>query len=314
MAGQLWATGSLGGYLYSLELSDTLRNALQPLVKFRQFADAKDFLSIGQKHGQVVTWDVVSDVATQGTTLVETATIPVTNVTISQGTGTVYERANSIPYTGMLDSMSKFEVEQFINKALKNDAKKSLDQMCYDAFNTTPLRVVAAAGTSSTAITLTTNGTATLTNNVGLGKGHVRAIGDLMLERNIPPFVDDDYVGMAHPTTLRPFMNDLESVQQYTATGFGLIMNGEVGRYESFRFVRQTNIAKAGWTNGQSNQAMFLGQDTVAELLVVPEEIRAGIPSDMGRSKVIGWYYLGGAALVRTVAAQATVVKWDSAA
>lgn len=42
MAGQLWATDSLGGFMYSLELSDVLRTAVQPLVKFRQFADAKD--------------------------------------------------------------------------------------------------------------------------------------------------------------------------------------------------------------------------------------------------------------------------------
>lgn len=42
MAGQLWAISSLGGYQYSLELSDFLRTAVQPLVKFRQFCDAKD--------------------------------------------------------------------------------------------------------------------------------------------------------------------------------------------------------------------------------------------------------------------------------
>lgn len=44
MAGQLWSVNSLGGYTYSLELSDTIRTAVQPLVKFRQFADAKDRL------------------------------------------------------------------------------------------------------------------------------------------------------------------------------------------------------------------------------------------------------------------------------
>ena len=35
MVGQLWVTNSLGGFLYSDELSDTLRHAVQPLVKFR---------------------------------------------------------------------------------------------------------------------------------------------------------------------------------------------------------------------------------------------------------------------------------------
>jgi len=35
MAGQLWLTNSLGGYMYSDQLSKVLRHAVQPLVKFR---------------------------------------------------------------------------------------------------------------------------------------------------------------------------------------------------------------------------------------------------------------------------------------
>lgn len=35
MAGQVWVTDSLGGYMYADELSDVLRTAVQPLVKYR---------------------------------------------------------------------------------------------------------------------------------------------------------------------------------------------------------------------------------------------------------------------------------------
>lgn len=36
MAGQqVWGTNTLGGYMYSLNLSKVLRNAVQPMVKFR---------------------------------------------------------------------------------------------------------------------------------------------------------------------------------------------------------------------------------------------------------------------------------------
>jgi len=35
MAGQLWAVNTLGGYMYSLNLSKKLRMAVQPLIKFR---------------------------------------------------------------------------------------------------------------------------------------------------------------------------------------------------------------------------------------------------------------------------------------
>jgi hypothetical protein len=74
------------------------------------------------------------------------------------------------------------------------------------------------------------------------------------------------------------------------------------------------NIAKAVWTNAKSNWAFFFGDDTVAEGIVVPEEMRGKIPSDYGRSRGIAWYYLGGFGIVHTTAAQGRIVKWDSAA
>lgn len=38
MPGQIWATDSLGGFMYSLNLSKKLRMAVQPLIKFRCFS------------------------------------------------------------------------------------------------------------------------------------------------------------------------------------------------------------------------------------------------------------------------------------
>ena len=95
-----------------------------------------------------------------------------------------------------------------------------------------------------------------------------------------------------------------------------MILNGEIGRYEGVRFVEQTNIAKgSNWAvNAKSNWAYFFGDDTVAEGVVTPEEMRGAIPSDYGRSMGIAWYYLGGFGLVHTAAAQARILKWDSQA
>ena len=91
-------------------------------------------------------------------------------------------------------------------------------------------------------------------------------------------------------------------------------MNGEIGRYENVRYVEQTHIASAAWTNGASDPVFFFGDDTVTEAITVPEEMRGKIPSDYGRSKGIAWYYIGGFGIVHTVAAQSRIVKWDSAA
>lgn len=315
MAGQVWAVSSLGGYMYADELSDKLRTALQPLCKWRQLCDIPDFTSKGKKRGDLFTWDVYGDVATQGTTLTETSSIPETNFTISQGTGTLSEYGNSVPYSGKLDDLSYHPVLAIVRKVLMNDAKKALDQAAYNQFNACALRVVpASSGTSTTSLTLTTNGTCTGTNTIALGTSHVKLIVDTMKERNIPPFVDDDYVAVAHPTTWRTLKNSLETLHSYVDRGFSMILAGEIGRYEGVRFIEQTNIAKANWSTGLSNQAFFMGEDLVAEAPVIPEEVRGKIPTDFGRSRGVAWYALTGFAIVQTQAAQCRIVKWDSAA
>lgn len=322
MSGQLWATDSLGGFLYSKNLSKKLRKAVQPLSKFRQFCDIKDASQQGKKKGDTFTWDVVNNVAVSGTRLTETNTIPETNFTIAQGTLTIRELGNSVPYTGKLDDLSQFDVEMIIDKALKDDVVKALDREAFQQFDTCKLRVIASSGTDTSAIQSYTNGTVTGTNTIAFSNNHAKSIVDMMKERNIPPYVSDDYYALAWPTTLRGFKNNLETIKQYTSEGFNMIKNGEVGRYENVRYVEQTNIAKGittdggltgtAWSQAKSDWIFFFGADTVAEAIAVPEEMRGKIPTDYGRSKGVAWYYLGGFGLCHTQAAESRVVKWDS--
>jgi N4-gp56 family major capsid protein len=264
---------------------------------------------------------VYSDVSTQGTTLTETNTIPETSFTISQGTMTITEAGNSVPWTGKLDDLSEQPVSEVVRKVLKTDAKKAFDNLAATQFDAAALRVVPTGGNSTTALTLTTNGTATVNNNIALQKEHVKLIVDTMKERNIPAYSGDDYYAIAWPSTWRTLKNNLEDIKQYIDQGFQMIMNGEIGRYDGVRFVEQTHKAKASigtassaWTNGLSDWAVFFGEDTVAEAVAVPEEIRGKIPGDFGRDRGIAWYYLGGFGIVHTQAAQSRIVIWDSAA
>lgn len=330
MAGQMWATPSEGGYMYSPELSNILRQQVQPLTKFRQLCDAADGSKKGLNRGDKFYWNVYSNVGKQGRRLSEDQAMPETGFTMAQRSLTVYEAGNSVPYSGKLTALATHDVVSIIDKSLKDDARKYFDIEAFLQFNATPLRFNAASGTSTTAITLDTGGTCTTTNNVALGTGHIKAAGDTMKERNIPPYIMDDYVSISHPSTYRTVKNSLESVHQYTETGLAHVFSGEIGRYESFRFIEQTAIPKGGaadsvtydpwssttdaWNNALSSWAFFMGGDTVTEAIVVPEEIRAKIPGDFGRSRGIAWYYLGGFGIVHTDAANARIMKWDSAA
>jgi N4-gp56 family major capsid protein len=329
MAGQSWAVPAEGGYMYSDELSDVLRQQVQPLTKFRQLCDAQDGSEKGLNRGDKFNWNVYGIINSQGRRLGEVTAMPEGGFSVIQHQLTVYEAGNSVPYTGKLTDMAKHEVVSIIDKTLKDDARKYFDIEAFLQMKATALRAEPVAGTSTTAINLDTNGTASVTNNVALGTGHVKALGDAMKERNIPPYVGDDYLSISHPTTYRTFKNSLETVHQYTETGLGHIFNGEIGRYESFRFIEQTFIPKGGaansttydpwsgtaapWANAASSWALFMGGDTVTEAVCVPEEIRAKIPGDYGRSRGIAWYYLGGFGLVHPDALNARVVFWDSA-
>ena len=311
MAGQVWQTNSLGGYMWSANLSRKLRTALQPMVRFRQFCDAREAFGLGK--GDTFNWNVYSDVATQGVALEETLSMPESNYTIEQASLTITEYGNSVPFTKKLDDLSEHPVTEVIHKVLKNDARKALDTAAFAQFDLTPLRAV---GTDGTSVTFTTNGSPSGNNGSALLKAHVRLISDEMVEREIPTFDGVNYFAIGRPRTFRGLKTELESVHQYVSEGWHVVMNGEKGRYDGIRFVEQTNIAAetGEWDAGSnvSDQAFFFGADTVVEAFAIPEEIRGKIPTDYGRSRGIAWYAELGYGLVHTVQLQARIVKWDS--
>ena len=232
------------------------------------------------------------------------------------------------PWTGMLDSMSKWPIRQPVMKALKADANRDLDQLASVAFNTTVLRYSVVA---SSAGIMSTDGTATASNSHAFETIHWKDIVDKMRERNIPYYTESDYVAIGWRSTFRNVKNTLETLHQYTDSGMKLIFNGELGRYENTRIVEQSNVAKGyadnvtydaygaddAWDNGKSSWIYFIGEDAVAEAIAIPMEVRAKVATDFGRSQALAWYaLLGYSCVYGNVAAQAPngrIVKWTSA-
>ncbi len=330
-----WLTNTEGQFLYADELSDELRTALQSLVRFRPLCEPDPgALEKGLHRGDQYRWNVFGDLANQGRELDELSPMPETTFATAQQSLTVTEYGNSVPYTGKITAMAKHDAIAIIHKQLKNDARRAFDVAAHVEFNRTLLRVAPTSGTSSTAVTWTTNGATATTNNVRLGTGHVKAIVDLMQERNVPGYTsDDEYLSISHPTTFRPFKNELESLHQYTEPGQVKVYNGEIGKYENCRFLTQSFIPKGGandttlwdpytrtaeaWDNAKSSWVYFVGADTVAEAIVIPEEVRAKLPTDYGRSHGIAWYALTGFGIWHRDTAntdQGRIFKWDSAA
>lgn len=332
MSGQLWAVNSLGGFYYSLNLSKDLRMGVAATSKFRQFCDIRDAWGKVTRSGQTFTWDTVPMMGRGSRLLTETNTIPQGQHTVLQGTLTMNERGFSVPYTEFLESMSQFTVRQPIMKVLKYDAGCDLDCLAHQQFNLTPLRA-AATGTGDT-VTLTLNSSATLTTSNAISPTNLKSIIDTMKGRNIPRYENGDYYALSRPLAARGIKNALETLLQYTESGIERVMNGEYGRFpEGLRMVEQTTIPVGGATNsttfdpftdtgdgwdagtGTAGDWMFVfGEDTVCEAIHTPEEIRAKIPDDYGRSKGVAWYALLGYGITHTNTTQARIVKFDSAA
>jgi N4-gp56 family major capsid protein len=335
MAGQIWSVADEGGYMYAPNLSEYLRVQNLPLVKFRQLCDVKENDAngvplVGKGRGDVWTWNVFNKLSKKGRQIDETETVPETGFKVTQMTGTMHEYANSVPYSGKLDDLSEQPVKEIIQKMLAIDVAETFDVAAWTQFNQTLLKVCPASGNSTTAIELATNGTPTQTNAVAFGKGHVEPIATTMKERGIPAYEDGDYLAIGRPTAFITLKSDLEGIQTYTETGLAQIKNGEIGRYRGIRFIEQTHIPAGGaadsttfdpqtetadaWNGAKSDWIFFMGADTVAEGIAIPEEIRGKIPGDYGRGRGIGWYALEGFALSHPAAANGRILKWDSVA
>ncbi len=309
---QVWSTNSLGGFMWPPNLSRKLRTALQPMVRFRQFCDAREAMGLGI--GEYFNWNVYSDVATQGGALDETQQMAETNFTITQAQLTITEYGNSVPYTKKLDDLSEQPITEVINKVLKNDARKALDAAAHAQFALTPLKATASSATAFDLNTASNPGAAhsnEFANEATLN--HAKVMSDTMVERDIPTYDGTNYIALARPSNLRYLKNYLEDIHQYTSEGWHVIMNGEKGRYEGIRYIEQTGIAATGSVN--SDDIFFFGADTVVEAFAIPEEIRGKIPTDFGRSKGIAWYAELGYGIAHTNQAQARIIHWtDDAA
>lgn len=289
MGQQLFVTNSLGGFLNNNSLSEQLRYKAQTMQKFRQFCDIESMAGTGR--GSKVFFDKISNIATGGGTLIETNTIPKTNFTILQGTLTMTEYGNSIPFTQKVKNLSAMSVSEATKTVLMNDMKVTLDSAAASQFYTNDY---IATITNTATTTFGTAGTALATAGANMSDKNVRDIIDTMKKGNVPKRNDsDDYVSISSTNSIRGLYDFFEAKAQLTS--MDPLYRGEVGRYYGCRFVEETNyLSNAKGSNGLYGEAIFFGADAVREGIAVPEEVRVAIPTDFGRDQGIAWYALLG--------------------
>lgn len=288
MGQQLFTTNSLGGFFTNNQLSKEIRYKAQSDQKFRQFVDAEP--AAGTNRGNKVFFDKVSNISTGGGTLTETNTIPKSNYTILQGTLTMTEYGNSIPYTQKLKTLADIQVPETIREVLMNDMRVVMDSSAATQFMTNDY---IATITNTATTTFGTAGTASATAGGNMSDKNTRDIVDQMKKLFIPRRSDGKYACVASTNSIRGLYDFFEAKAQLTT--MAPLMIGEVGTYYGTRFIEETNfLSNTDGSNGLYGEACFFGADAVREGIAIPEEIRVGIPTDFGRDQAIAWYALLG--------------------
>lgn len=293
MAGQQWSVAADGGYLANPQLSKDLRREALPLMKFRQFVRVVP--GFGKGKGDTVLFDRVSKVQTAGGKLTEGTPIPETKVLISREQLVIDEWGNSIPYTGKLEALAQWDPNNIVERALRDDMAMTLDKAVGEVFKSTLLKYVPQGTTSAPSGLFTTNlGTTAATRPFSVFD--LKEIIDAMKSTyRIEPYDGQDYIAVGSVGFTRALKDDPDWEEAVKYGDPSRLFTGEVGRLYGCRFVEETNVlSNVLGTTTYKGEAVFFGADPVVEAVAIPEEIRAKIPEDYGRSKGVAWYALLG--------------------
>ena len=268
---------------------------------FRQFTRIEP--GLGKNAGDTLDFNKMSNVQTQGGKITELQDIPETKMLIRRGTLVLDEWGNSIPFTGKLETLSEFDPGDITQKGLMNDQRKVLDKAVADELKTSKLCYIP---TSDTVATWDTDGTPSTTAAVNWNYFHHKQVIDAMrvgefgasTGNPIPPMEDDNYVAVLSVKAARGLFDDPDYVTAAKYAQPRKLFAGEVENvvYNCRIIVsNNTNALDNGvGTSSVLGEAIYMGDDVIAEGVAIPEELRSKLPVKYGRDKGIAWYAILG--------------------
>lgn len=300
---QFWGAVAQGGYLANPDLSKKIRHASQPMLRARQFVRAEP--GYGKNKSDRILFNRISNVVTGGGPINELEKMPEDQFQISQGQVIVNEYGNSIPYTGKLEALSEFNVDNIVQKALRNDMAKILDGAVIDELQTSMVKSIPTGTVAAPTTTFDEDGTVSTAATRDTQAFDIKEIVDRLKSTYLTPKYDgENYICLCSVGLARALKDDPDWED---AAKFGepeRLFSGEVGKYYGVRFVETTNdLTNTLGTTAFKGEGIFFGEDPIVEGVAVPEELRVKIAVDYGRDPGIAWLYLGGWSLTYDSAA-----------
>lgn len=209
-------------------------------------------------------------------------------------------KLNSIPWTGKLEALSEFNVNDPVQHVLRQDMAEVLDKACGLEFKKTARKYVCLTTATGTMESRADGNTFATSNiaKVSPSVYHIQECVDWLRDKNIAPYDGEDYVGIFSVNALREIYDDgaFQDAAKYGDPE--RLFAGEVGRIYNCRCIRETNylVNTLGSSSGTNalGEGLIFGAETVMEGIAVPEELRQKIPTDYGRSKGLAWYGIMG--------------------
>lgn len=290
MSGFQWSFDASTGVFKNHDLSSQLRMAAIAETKFMQFVQPEP--GYGKKKGESVTITRISNIdnPTDGR-LAENEIIPEDDMTITTVAITVSEWGRSVPYSNLATELTHFDLENAIQRKLKEQMSLTLDSACADAFKTCQIK---ATPTGVSSLQFDTAGASTAVAQSNMKVYHVEQIRDYMFSTlNVPAYDGEDYIGLISTKGKRGIINDPNFEKWHTYSSPETKFNSELGRLENIRWIEINNqdaLSGSVGANGVLGEAVIFGADAVAMAVVEDPELRAKMPTDYGRSKGVAWY------------------------
>lgn len=297
MAGQVWGTTTLGGYLSNQELSLDLHEQAQPLMRWVQFCDTDE--NFGANHGDTLLFNKVMNVQTEGGVISETGELPDTQGPLRQSSVSIVIIGNTIQYTEYLMRLSKFDLRNMLHRWLINDMAKVLNRRAATQFQATKVKYTPQGDAATPTAAWDVDGT--ISNAAGRSCGVwdiieiIEAMKSGVYGANtaspVPPYDDDgNYMCVCSPGFASALRRDDDFINAALYGDPERLFAGEIGRFHGVRFIEDNHIlANTLGTTSYKGEAIFFGSDCVKRIVALPAEIREDVPTNLGLKRRQGW-------------------------
>jgi N4-gp56 family major capsid protein len=294
MAQFTWTWDAPTGTYKSHALSRRLyRAAIEEAVMMDHVQPVEGF---GRKRGEDITITRVRALAEPADPrLREGERIPEDTLVLSTTAIKVAEFGRSVPYTSLAEDLSEYNIENAVQRALRDQMRLSLDTAAAQAAKRTRVKYAPTGTAGSPTNNISTTGSFGATASRNLQIFDLEEIRDYLYDTLLAPGVsNDEYVGIFRWLALRGIMRDQKWEEWHKYTTPQAKYNGEVGKIEAIRLIG-TNHARAFGKVGTGSvlgEGVVFGQDAIAMVEALTPELRAAIPGDFGRQKAVAWYGL----------------------